>query len=230
MALLDAGARPGGEGRLGRGDRLLGVAGGGARIVADDVVGVRRVDVGRRLALDPFAGDVVAVQFVRSFAILEPSTVGIDLRRSSLPATDARPLCTLAGHKACTATFSFAPAASGLISGRPNSGASISNTSPGFGLDAGREGKRRRAEGVDMDVARPAEIGVLEVVRLEVGDRVRHVGFAGQERLLEDRPSCRGGCARCRARPPAGRRAGVPARTSTAGAWNGRGRDSSAAR
>ena len=48
VALLDAGARPGRERRLGRGDRLFGVAGAGPRVVADDVVGVRRIDVGRR--------------------------------------------------------------------------------------------------------------------------------------------------------------------------------------
>src|SRR4029078_11655985 len=57
---------------------------------------------------------------------------------------------------------------------------------PGFGPDAGGEGERRRSEGVDVDVARPAEIVVFEMVGFEIRDGLVHVGLAGQKRLLED--------------------------------------------
>jgi hypothetical protein len=39
---------------------------------------------------------------------------------------------------------------------------------------------------VDVHVARPAEDGVFEVVVLQIGDRMRHVRLAREERLLED--------------------------------------------
>ena len=45
--------------------------------------------------------------------------------------------------------------------------------------DTRGEAQRGRAEVVDVDVAWPAESGVLEVVMLDVGDGVGHVGFAG---------------------------------------------------
>src|SRR3984957_19077527 len=37
--------------------------------------------------------------------------------------------------------------------------------------------QRRGAEEMDMDVARPAEQAILEMMRLEIGDRMRHVLF-----------------------------------------------------
>ena len=39
---------------------------------------------------------------------------------------------------------------------------------------------------MDVDVAGAAEQGIFEVMRLEIGDCVRHVLFAGQERLFPD--------------------------------------------
>src|ERR1700677_4795865 len=48
------------------------------------------------------------------------------------------------------------------------------------------ERERRGAEIMHVDVPRAAEQGVLEMVRLEVGDGVRHVLLAGKERLLPD--------------------------------------------
>ena len=53
VALLDARARPRRERRLGGGDGALGVVGAAARVVADDLVGVGRVDVGDGLARPP---------------------------------------------------------------------------------------------------------------------------------------------------------------------------------
>ena len=64
VALLDARARPRREGRLGGGNGALGVVGAAAGIVADDLVGVGRVDVGNGLAVHPVPIDIVAVQIV----------------------------------------------------------------------------------------------------------------------------------------------------------------------
>ena len=60
MPLLDRGARPGRECRLGRGDRFLRISRAGARKVADHVLGVRRVQVLRVvLRFDPFAANEI---------------------------------------------------------------------------------------------------------------------------------------------------------------------------
>ena len=53
-----------------------------------------------------------------------------------------------------------------------------------LGLDAVGEGQGRGAEEVDVDVAGAAEQGIFEMVVLEVGEAVRHVRLAGEERLL----------------------------------------------
>src|SRR5262249_10012379 len=47
-----------------------------------------------------------------------------------------------------------------------------------FHLDAIGKGQRRRAEHVDVHVARLPEEPILEVMMLQVGDPVRHVRFA----------------------------------------------------
>ena len=60
VALLRGGAAPGREGSLGGGDRIVQVLNGALRILADDVVGVGRVDVARGvLRAGPFTGDQV---------------------------------------------------------------------------------------------------------------------------------------------------------------------------
>ena len=60
VALLDAGARPCRKRRAGSGDRLLGLLARGARIAADDVAGVGRIDVVAGVgAVDPAAGDEI---------------------------------------------------------------------------------------------------------------------------------------------------------------------------
>ncbi len=59
-ALLRRRARPGGEGGLGRGDRLLGLRLVGLGVFADHIVGIGGVDVlGDAGAIDPFAADEV---------------------------------------------------------------------------------------------------------------------------------------------------------------------------
>ena len=55
-----------------------------------------------------------------------------------------------------------------------------------LGLHPVAEGKRSGAEEMDVNVARAAEQAVLEMMRLEIGDRMGHVLLAGQERLLPD--------------------------------------------
>jgi hypothetical protein len=78
------------------------------------------------------------------------------------------------------------PIFSGLTSGRPELRRGDFEHVARLGLDAAGEGQGRRAEGVDVDIARPAEPVVLEMMRLEVGDGVRHVRLACEERLVED--------------------------------------------
>ena len=39
---------------------------------------------------------------------------------------------------------------------------------------------------MDMDIARPAEQAIFEMMRLEIGDGMRHVLFARQKRLFPD--------------------------------------------
>jgi len=56
-----------------------------------------------------------------------------------------------------------------------------------LGLDAVGDRQRRGAEIVDVEITRTAEAIVLEVMIFEVGQRVAHVGLAGQEGLLPDR-------------------------------------------
>src|SRR5579859_1212478 len=53
-------------------------------------------------------------------------------------------------------------------------------------LHPGAEGKRGGAEEMDMDIARAAEAGIFEMMRLQVGDGVAHIVFAGKEGLVED--------------------------------------------
>src|SRR5271169_4712151 len=53
-------------------------------------------------------------------------------------------------------------------------------------LDAVAERQGRGPEEMDMNVARPPEQGILEMMRLEIGDRMGHVLFAGQECLFPD--------------------------------------------
>src|SRR5580700_7342356 len=48
------------------------------------------------------------------------------------------------------------------------------------------ERQRRGPEEMHMDVARSSKQRVLEMMRLEIGDRVRHVLFARQKHLLPD--------------------------------------------
>ncbi len=57
----------------------------------------------------------------------------------------------------------------------------------GLGADAVGEGEGGGAEHVDVQIAGLAEERVLEVVVLEVGDGVAHVGLAGEEGLFPDR-------------------------------------------
>src|SRR5690242_3642828 len=53
---------------------------------------------------------------------------------------------------------------------------------PGLGLDAGNEAQRGGAKVVDVEVAGTPEVGVFEMVMLDIGDGVAHVRLAGQER------------------------------------------------
>ncbi|MCY1323921.1 hypothetical protein D9M69_93570 [compost metagenome] len=62
VALEDAGARPGRERSLGRGDRGAGIVGRRTGIFAHNVIGVGRVDVGNPVTADPLAGNQVLVQ------------------------------------------------------------------------------------------------------------------------------------------------------------------------
>ncbi len=63
--LLRCRARPFGERRLGRGDRLQRLGRIGLRIFADDVIGIRRVDVSADAGtLGPFTGDIVLLNGV----------------------------------------------------------------------------------------------------------------------------------------------------------------------
>src|SRR5438105_9728028 len=54
----------------------------------------------------------------------------------------------------------------------------------GLDPDAVGEAERRGAEEMHVHIARPAEQRVLEVMVLEVRDRVRHVRLAAEKRLL----------------------------------------------
>lgn len=56
-----------------------------------------------------------------------------------------------------------------------------------FRLDAIGHGERCRSEVMDMQIARPTEAVILEVVIFEVGQSMAHIGFACQEGLLPDR-------------------------------------------
>src|SRR5262249_29542612 len=82
VALLDAGARPRRERRLGRHDRFARIIGAGAGIVSDDVGCIRVMHSGLGVATDPFAGDIVAVQLV------EPHVCKSSFRVFAEPATD----------------------------------------------------------------------------------------------------------------------------------------------
>src|SRR5271165_1170911 len=53
-------------------------------------------------------------------------------------------------------------------------------------LDICAERKRCSAKEVNVDIAWSPEKRVFEMVRLEIGDRVRHVLFTGEERLFPD--------------------------------------------
>src|SRR5690606_14828105 len=55
-----------------------------------------------------------------------------------------------------------------------------------FRLNTFREGQGRRAEEVNMNVARTAEQLIFEMVMFQIGDGVRHVRFARQERLFKN--------------------------------------------
>ena len=90
-----------------------------------------------------------------------------------------------ASHSGRTATKPRRRALSGLRSGRAKASASISKTSPGRVYAIG-ERERRCPEEMDMHIARPAKQAVLEMVMLEIGDRVRHVRFARKKRFLPE--------------------------------------------
>ena len=63
VALLRRRARPGGKRRMRGLDRRIGLGGVGLSVFADDIVGVRRIDVARDArAVDPFAGDEVLMR------------------------------------------------------------------------------------------------------------------------------------------------------------------------
>ena len=85
-----------------------------------------------------------------------------------------------------SATRSSLPTASGLASGSPKPGAEISNTSPALVRMPAANDSVAVPKAMDVDVTRPAEIRIFEMMGFEVGDGMRHVRFAGQERLLED--------------------------------------------
>ena len=53
--------------------------------------------------------------------------------------------------------------------------------------DAIAERQRRRAEEMDMDVAGTAEQVIFEMMMFQIGEAVRHIAFARQERLFPDR-------------------------------------------
>src|SRR4029078_12275198 len=55
-----------------------------------------------------------------------------------------------------------------------------------LGLDPGAERQSGGTEEVDMDIAGPAEAGILEVMRFQIGDGVAHIVFPGQEGLVRD--------------------------------------------
>src|ERR1700733_14276416 len=48
------------------------------------------------------------------------------------------------------------------------------------------ERQGRGAEEMDVDIARTAKQAIFEMMRLEIGDRMRHVLFARQKRLFPD--------------------------------------------
>ena len=136
-----------------------------------------------------------------------------------------------------TDAFLKAPAASPSPPSRPPAGcaaagdasASISNQSPFSQLDPLAEGQRRGAEEVHVDLARPAEQGVFEMVSLEVGHRWDMLGSPERNGFSQimDLPR--------RMRETPGRRAGdrrpeAPAPNPTGAAWNGRAKGSSPAR
>src|SRR5581483_1957129 len=54
-------------------------------------------------------------------------------------------------------------------------------------LDVLGEASRRGTEEMHVHVARAAEVGVLEMVMLKIGDRVRHVVVAREPALAPDR-------------------------------------------
>ena len=96
-------------------------------------------------------------------------------------------------------------------------------------LDAFAEGQGGGAEEMHMDVAGPAEQLIFEMVRLEIGDGVRHVLLARQEGLVPEQlvaaADARG------AVDVGGQIADQQFRAKAqAAAWNGRARDSSVAR
>ena len=85
VALLRRGARPGGKGRMRGLDRGAGLGGVGLGVFADEVVGVRGVDVaGDGRSVDPFSGNEVLVQSpMLLFPELSYQTSGAEALKSS---------------------------------------------------------------------------------------------------------------------------------------------------
>ena len=80
VALLDAGPRPCRERGTGRADGVLGLLPRSARIAADDVAGIGRIDiVGGLLAIDPASGDKILMHG-HTVAIPDFSIERLDMR------------------------------------------------------------------------------------------------------------------------------------------------------